>query len=74
MIGSLIGAILIGGVIIGCLFLYWIKYVYVEKDDKDMRRGYSPLSQNLGDQNNNNNQTLYKVNPNFINKRKTKNK
>ena len=73
MLGSLFGAILIGGVIIGCLFLYWIKYVYVEKDDKDIRRGYSPLSQNLGDQNNNN-QTLYKVNPNFINKRKAKNK
>ena len=74
MLGSLFGAILIGGVIIGCLFLYWIKYVYVEKDDKD-RRGYSPLSQNFGDQNNNNNnQTLYKVNPNFINKRKAKNK
>lgn len=73
MLGSLFGAILIGGVIICCLFLYWIKYVYVEKDDKDIRRGYSPLSQNLGDQNNNN-QTLYKVNPNFINKRKAKNK
>ena len=29
-----------------CLFIYWIKYVYVEKDEKDMK-GYSPLSQNI---------------------------
>ena len=51
-----------------CLFFYWIKYVYVERDVKDMR-GYSPLSQNMGEKHyiNNNNQTLYRINPNFNN-------
>ena len=55
-----------------CLFIYWIKYVYVEKDEKDMK-GYSPLSQNMGEKNFiDNNQTLYKIDHNFIKKRKNK--
>ena len=54
MFEALFGAIFIGSIIMGSLFLYWLKYVYVEKDE------------------NNNNKTLYKVDPNFINKRKSK--
>ena len=71
MFEALFGAIFIGSIIMGSLFLYWLKYVYVEKDENDKRSQYSPISQNVKDENNNN-KTLYKVDPNFINKRKSK--
>jgi hypothetical protein len=72
MFETLFIVIIIGAVIMACLFIYWIKYVYVEKDEKDMK-GYSPLSQNMVEKNFiNNNQTLYKIDPNFIKKRKNK--
>ena len=73
MFETLFIVIIIGAVIMACLFFYWIKYVYVERDVKDMR-GYSPLSQNMGEKNyiNNNNQTLYRIEPNFSNKEKNK--
>ena len=74
MFETLFIVIIIGAVIMAFLFFYWIKYVYVERDEKDMR-GYSPLSQNMGEKNyinNNNNQTLYRINPNFNNKEKNK--
>ena len=69
MFEALFGAIFIGSIIMGSLFLYWLKYVYVEKDENGKRSQYSPLSQNVK---NENNKTLYKVDPNFINKRKSK--
>ena len=71
MFEALFGAIFIGSIIMGSLVIYWLKYVYVEKDENDKRSQYSPLSQNVKDENTNN-KTLYKVDPNFINKRKSK--
>ena len=68
MFKLLFGVIGIGIVIMTCLFFYWLKYVYVEKDYKDRRSIYSPLSQN-SDENNNNDTTLFKVDKKFINKK-----
>ena len=67
MFGLLFGVIAVGAIIMACLFFYWLKYIYVEKDE---RRQYSPLSQNINEtnNNNNNNKKLYKVNPDFIKK------
>ena len=72
MFGLLFGVIGVGVIIMACLFFYWLKYVYVEKDD---RRQYTPLSQNNNDINNTNKKEYYKVDPDFIknaNKRKNK--
>ena len=71
MFGLLFGVIAVGAIIMACLFFYWLKYVYVEKDE---RRQYSPLSQNINETNNNN-KNFYKVSPDFIkkiNERKSK--
>ena len=75
MFGLLFGVIGVGVIIMACLFFYWLKYVYVEKDEKDDRRQYTPLSQNNNDINNTNKKDYYKVDPDFIknaNKRKNK--
>lgn len=75
MFGLLFGVIGVGVIIMACLFFYWLKYVYVEKDEKDDRRQYTPLSQNNNDINNTNKKEYYKVAPDFIksaNKRKNK--
>ena len=75
MFGLLFGVIGAGVIIMACLFFYWLKYVYVEKDEKDDRRQYTPLSQNNNDINNTNKKEYYKVDPDFIknaNKRKNK--
>ena len=75
MFGLLFGVIGVGVIIMACLFFYWLKYVYVEKDEKDDRRQYTPLSQNNNDINNTNKNEYYKVDPDFIknaNKRKKK--
>jgi len=75
MFGLLFGVIGVGVIIMTCLFFYWLKYVYVEKDEKDDRRQYTPLSQNNNDINNTNKKEYYKVDPDFIknaNKRKKK--
>lgn len=75
MLGLLFGVIGIGLIIMTCLFFYWFKYVYVEKDEKDDRRQYTPLSQNNNEGNNANKKIFYKVDPDFIqkvNKRKNK--
>ena len=74
MLETLFNVIFTGAVIMTCLFFYWLIYVFEEKNDKDERCQYSPLSQNINEKNNNNNikQTLYKVDPNFINKGKNK--
>ena len=75
MLETLLGTIFIGSIIMACLFFYWLKYIYVEKDDKDIRSRYSPLTTDVNIKNNNdNNQTLYKIDQNFINKKKSKNK
>ena len=71
MFKLLFGVIAIGAIIMALLFFYWLKYVYVEDKEKDERRQYSPLSQNSNEKNNNG-ETLFKVDPNFINKRKNK--
>jgi len=68
MLGLLFGIIAIGAIIMACLFFYWLKYIYVEKEEKDQRRPYSPLSQNINETNNNNNKIFFKVNPDFIKK------
>ena len=67
MLGLLFGIIAIGAIIMACLFFYWLKYIYVEKEEKDQRRPYSPLSQNINETNNNN-KNFFKVNPDFIKK------
>ena len=75
MFGLLFGVIGVGVIIMACLFFYWLKYVYVEKDEKYDRRQYTPLSQNNNDINNTNKKEFYKVDPDFIknaNKRKNK--
>ena len=75
MFGLLFGVIGVGVIIMACLFFYWLKYVYIEKDEKDDRRQYTPLSQNNNDINNTNKKEYYKVDPDFIknaNKRKNK--
>ena len=75
MFGLLFGVIGVGVIIMACLFFYWLKYVYVEKDEKDDRRQYTPLSQNNNDINNTNKKEYYKLDPDFIknaNKRKNK--
>ena len=75
MFGLLFGVIGVGVIIMACLFFYWLKYVYVEKDEKDDRRQYTPLSQNYNEINNTNKKEYYKVDPDFIknaNKRKNK--
>jgi hypothetical protein len=75
MFGLLFGVIGVGVIIMTCLFFYWLKYVYVEKDEKDDRRQYTPLSQNYNEINNTNKKEYYKVDPDFIknaNKRKNK--
>jgi hypothetical protein len=75
MFGLLFGVIGVGVIIMACLFFYWLKYVYVEKDEKDDRIQYTPLSQNNNDINNTNKKEYYKVDPDFIknaNKRKKK--
>jgi len=75
MFGLLFGVIGVGVIIMACLFFYWLKYVYVEKDEKYDRRQYTPLSQNNNDINNTNKKEYYKVDPDFIknaNKRKNK--
>ena len=66
MFGLLFGVIGVGVIIMACLFFYWLKYVYVEKDEKDDRRQYTPLSQNNNDINNTNKKEYYKVDPDFI--------
>ena len=71
MLETLFTAIFIGAVIMTILFFYWLNYVFVEKNDKDERCRYSPLSQNISEKNYNK-QTLYEVDPNFINKAKNK--
>ena len=68
MLGLLFGIIAIGAIIMAFLFFYWLKYIYVEKEEKDQRRPYSPLSQNINETNNNNNKNFFKVNPDFIKK------
>ena len=68
MLGLLFDIIAIGAIIMACLFFYWLKYIYVEKEEKDQRRPYSPLSQNINETNNNNNKNFFKVNPDFIKK------
>ena len=68
MLGLLFGVVAIGAIIMACLFFYWLKYIYVEKEEKDQRRPYSPLSQNINETNNNNNKNFFKVNPDFIKK------
>ena len=73
MLGLLFGVLAIGAIIMACLFFYWLKYIYVEKEEKDQRRPYSPLSQNINESNNNNNnnnnnKNFFKVNPDFIKK------
>jgi hypothetical protein len=68
MLGLLFGVLAIGAIIMACLFFYWLKYIYVEKEEKDQRRPYSPLSQNINETNNNNNKNFFKVNPDFIKK------
>ena len=76
MLGLLFGVVAIGAIIMACLFFYWLKYIYVEKEEKDQRRPYSPLSQNINETNNNN-KNFFKVNPDFIkkiNERKNKKK
>ena len=74
MLGLLFGVIAVGAIIMTCLFFYWLKYVYVEKEEKDERRQYSPLSQDINETNNNK-KSFYKVDPDFINKiNKRKNK
>ena len=75
MFGLLFGVIGVGVIIMACLFFYWLKYVYVEKDEKYDRRQYTPLSQNNNDINNTNKKEYYKLDPDFIknaNKRKNK--
>ena len=75
MLGLLFGVIGVGAIIMTCLFFYWLKYVYVEKDEKDDRRQYTPLSQNNNEENNSNKNEFYNVEPSFIkkaNKRKNK--
>ena len=67
MLGLLFGVLAIGAIIMACLFFYWLKYIYVEKEEKDQRRPYSPLSQNINETNNNN-KNFFKVNPDFIKK------
>ena len=75
MFGLLFGVIGVGVIIMACLFFYWLKYVYVEKDEKYDRRQYTPLSQNNNDINNTNKKEYYKVDPDFIkNANKKKNK
>ena len=68
MLGLLFGVLAIGAIIMACLFFYWLKYIYVEKEEKVQRRPYSPLSQNINETNNNNNKNFFKVNPDFIKK------
>ena len=67
MLGLLFGVIAVGEIIMTCLFFYCLKYIYVEKEEKDERRQYSPLSQNINETNNNK-KAFYKVDPDFINK------
>ena len=67
MLGLLFGVLAIGAIIMACLFFYWLKYIYVEKEEKEQRRPYSPLSQNINETNNNN-KNFFKVNPDFIKK------
>jgi len=71
MFETLLTVIFIGAVIMTILFFYWLNYVFVEKNDKDDRCRYSPLSQNISEKNYKK-QTLYEVDPNFINKAKNK--
>ena len=73
MFGLLFGVIGVGVIIMACLFFYWLKYVYVEKDEKDDRRQYTPLSQNNNDINNTNKKEYYKVDP-VLSKMPTKEK
>ena len=73
MFGLLFGVIGVGVIIMTCLFFYWLKYVYVEKDEKDDRRQYTPLSQNNNDINNTNKKEYYKVDP-VLSKMPTKEK
>ena len=44
MFGTLLAVVATGFVIMVSLFLYWLKYVYVEKDDDKNRQRYFPIS------------------------------
>ena len=53
------------------LFLYWFKYIYVEKDDDYNRSQYRPIPNKYEDKDNKK-QTLYQVDPNFLKKKRSK--
>ena len=67
MLETLFAVIGSGLLIMTCLFLYWFKYIYEDKNKKNNKSQYSPLSKEA-DENN----VYYKVDPNFLKKRKNK--
>ena len=71
MFGLLFAVIGSGILIMSLLFLYWIKYIYVDKDEENNKSQYTPISKEP-EEKETNNQTLYQVDPNFLKKRKNK--
>ena len=67
MFEILFAAIGSGLVIMTCLFLYWFKYIYEDKDAKNNRGQYTPLAKEAQE-----NDVYYQVDPNFLQKRKKK--
>ena len=67
MLETLLAVVGSGFLIMTCLFLYWFKYIYEDKDEKNKKGQYTPLSKETEE-----NDIYYKVDPNFLQKRKKK--
>ncbi len=67
MLEVLFAAIGSGLLIMTCLFLYWFKYIYEDKDENNNKGQYSPLAKETEE-----NDVYYQVDPNFLQKRKKK--
>lgn len=72
MLGTLLAVIGSGFLFMTLLFLYWLKYIYVEKDDDNNKSQYKPISNKYEDKDDYSNQTVYKVDQNFIKRKKKK--
>ena len=71
MLLLLFGVIASGILIMSCLFIYWFYFIYVDKDEENLKNQYTRINKD-NEEGNRSKTKLYPVDPNFLKKRRTK--
>ena len=71
MLALLFGVIGSGILIMSCLFIYWFYFIYVDKDEENLKNQYTGINED-NEEENKSKTKLYPVDRNFLKKRRLK--